>query len=243
MHFSVNQNLLKKVDGLRKTLSFGLLPPRCLLCEQAGLAHTDLCATCYQELPYNRLHCPVCALPLAAPASACGECLKKPPLFNSTMAPFLYQGAISSLQPRYKYHQDLAAGRLLAELFCKHAEILDKPDAIVPVPLHVNRLRIRGFDQALELAKIIANNRGIPLRRDVLKRQRNTQAQSFLNAEQRHKNLSNAFVGNGLSMPEHIALVDDVMTTGTTVRECAKALIKAGVKRVDIWVIARVAAP
>jgi ComF family protein len=243
MHFSVNQNLLKKVDGLRKSLSFGLLPARCLMCEQAGPAHTDLCAACYLELPHNHLHCPVCALPLAAPASACGECLKKPPAFNTTVAPFLYQAAIASLQPRYKYHQDLPAGRLLAELFCQHSEHLHKPDAIVPVPLHINRLRQRGFDQALELAKIIANNKAIPLLCDLLKRQRNTSAQSFLNASQRHHNLRNAFVASGRSMPAHIALVDDVMTTGTTVRECAKVLLKAGAKRVDVWVIARVAAP
>jgi ComF family protein len=201
MPFSVNQNLLKKVDGLRKTLSFGLLPPRCLMCEQAGLEHIDLCTACYLELPHNRLHCLVCALPLAAPASACGECLKKPPPFNATVAPFLYQDAIASLQPRYKYHQDLAAGRLLAELFCQHSEHLDMPEAIVPVPLHTHRLRQRGFDQALELAKIIAKNKNIPLRCDVLKRQRNTQAQSFLNAEQRHKNLKNAFLASGRSMP------------------------------------------
>ena len=113
----------------------------------------------------------------------------------------------------------------------------------MPVPLHSARLRKRGFDQALELAKMIAKRKSISLRTDLLSRSRNTSAQSYLDANQRRQNLRNAFVVDKRSVPRHIALVDDVMTTGATVRECAKVLLKAGVERVDIWVIARVATP
>jgi ComF family protein len=160
-----------------------------------------------------------------------------------TLAPMQYQAPISTLVPRFKFHQDLAAGRLLAELFCRNTSSFDRPDALVPVPLHLARLRKRGFDQALELAKMIAKRKSIPLRTDLLHRVRNTAAQSYLDASQRGKNLRNAFVVSQQSMPAHIALLDDVMTTGATVRECAKVLLKAGAKRVDVWVIARVATP
>lgn len=154
-----------------------------------------------------------------------------------------YLAPVSILVPRFKFRQDLAAGRLLVEIFCRMTPQLEKPDVIVPVPLHRGRLRARGFDQALELAKGIARNKAIPLRSDLLSRIRHTDAQTHLNGSQRRQNCQNAFIVNDKNLPAHIALVDDVMTTGTTVRECAKVLLNAGAKRVDIWVLARVATP
>jgi len=242
MDFSVNPNLLEKVDGIRKMLAWSLLPAHCLLCEQPGMGDIDLCEACWRELPRNQLACSRCALPLSAPAVACATCVRREPPFQLTLAPLQYHAPISTLVPRLKFHQDLAAGRLLAELFCRNTVDFDRPDVLVPVPLHAARLRKRGFDQALELAKMIAKRKAIPLCTDLLSRTRNTSAQSYLDAGQRRHNLKNAFVVNDRAMPGHVALVDDVMTTGTTVRECARALLKAGVKRVDIWVIARVAA-
>ena len=243
MVFPVNQNLLKKVDGFRKSLVWSLLPPRCLLCDQPGMPNIDMCETCWTELPANRLCCPICALPLAAPAVACGLCLRRTPEFHRTVAPMQYHAPISVLMSRFKFHQDLAAGRLLAELFCRHTKNIELPDALVPVPLHRKRLRQRGFDQALELAKGIARGKSLNLRSDILTRIRHTSAQTDLNAVERRKNCKDAFVLNTHSLPEHIALLDDVMTTGTTVSECARVLKKAGVKQVDIWVMARVPRP
>jgi ComF family protein len=243
MDFSVNPMLLKKVDGIRKMLAWALLPAHCLLCHQPGMGDMDVCEACWRELPSNTLACPRCALPMAAPAPACGFCLKSEPAFTNTVAPMQYQIPISTLVPRLKFHQDLAAGRLLAELFCRKTSNIERPDALVPVPLHSARLRKRGFDQALELAKMIAKHKDLPLRSDLLIRARNTAAQSYLDASQRRHNLKNAFVASKQAMPGHVALIDDVMTTGATVHECAKVLLKAGVKRVDIWVIARVATP
>ena len=243
MDFSVNPNLIKKVDGIRKVLSWALLPAHCLLCDQAGMGGIDLCEACWRELPKNLLACPRCALPLAAPAHACGLCLKSKPLFTSTVAPMQYLAPLSTLVPRFKFHQDLAAGRLLAELFCRNTLGIDRPDVLVPVPLHSTRLRKRGFDQALELAKMIAKQKALPLRSDLLIRTRNTAAQSYLDGGQRRKNCRDAFRVVEKVPPNHIALIDDVMTTGATVQECTKALLKAGAKRVDIWVIARVATP
>ena len=243
MTFPVNQNLLKKVDGIRKMLAWSLLPAHCLLCDQPGMGDIDLCEACWRELPRNRLACSHCALPLSAPALACAFCIKHAPPFQATVAPLQYQAPLSTLIPRLKFHHDLAAGRLLAELFCRNTLDCDIPDALVPVPLHSARLRKRGFDQALELAKMIAKQKSILLRSDLLSRSRNTAAQSYLDASQRRNNLRNAFVVDKRSVPKHIALVDDVMTTGATVRECTNVLLKAGVERVDIWVIARVATP
>ncbi len=243
MDFSVNQKLRIKVDGIRKTLMWALLPAHCLLCEQPGMGDIDLCEACWRGLPRNSLACSRCALPMAAPAPACGFCLKSEPAFTKTVAPMQYQGAISTLVPRLKFHQDLAAGRLLAELFCRNTFDLDRPDILVPVPLHSSRLRRRGFDQALELAKMIAKHKALPLRSDLLFRTRDTAAQSYLDASQRRHNLKNAFFASKQTMPGHVALIDDVMTTGATVQECTKALLKAGAKRVDIWVMARVATP
>ncbi len=243
MDFSVNQNLRKKVDGLRKTLLWSLLPAHCLLCDQPGMGDIDLCAACWRELPRNPLCCPQCALPLAAPAPGCASCLRKAPPFYTTVAPMQYQAPMSVLLPRFKFHQDQAAGRLLAELFCRNTQHIDLPDALVPVPLHAKRLRQRGFDQALELAKQITRHKGVPLHTDLLARTRYTEAQTYLNAGDRRRNCKDAFVAGTNHLPEHIALLDDVMTTGTTVSECAKVLLKAGAKRVDIWVMARVATP
>lgn len=242
MVFPVNQNLLKKVDGFRKSIVWSLLPARCLLCDQPGMDDIDICETCWCELPVNRLCCPICALPLAAPAVACADCQAKTPDYCRTVAPMQYQAPISALMSRFKFHQDLAAGRLLAELFCRHTGNIELPEALVPVPLHGKRLRQRGFDQALELAKAIATRKSISLCADSLARIRHTHAQTDLDAGERRENCKGAFVLKTRSLPGHVALLDDVMTTGATVGECAKVLKQAGVKRVDIWVMARVAA-
>jgi len=116
-----------------------------------------------------------------------------------------------------------------------------RPDAIVPVPLHPSRLRRRGYDQALELAKPIARELGIPLLANALQRVRATAPQSELDAGARQRNLRRAFaVKDGAELPAHVALIDDVMTTGATLNAAAKVLRRAGVARVDAWVCARV---
>ena len=125
---------------------------------------------------------------------------------------------------------------------CEHISSLEVtyPDVLVPVPLHNHRLVKRGFNQASELASHVSHSLGIGLLTSALRRHRNTRAQSGLTRKQRKKNVRGAFYWHGQSKPaQHIALVDDVMTTGTTVTECARVLKKAGAKRVDVWVAAR----
>ena len=179
---------------------------------------------------------PACA---TGPPAMCGACLQRPPPLDATWAVFLYAAPLDRLLPRYKFHGDLAAGRLLAQLMADAWPGGARPQALVPIPLHQARLRQRGYDQALELARPLATALDLPLRCDLLQRVRATAAQSELDAAARRRNLRGAFRAGGRGLPAHVALVDDVMTTGATVHAAAEALRRAGVARVDAWVCAR----
>lgn len=218
-------------------------PAHCLVCREAvETAGVDLCAACRHALPWQRHACPRCALPLGAPAPACGTCLRRPPPVTETRAVFRYEAPLDRLLPRLKFHDDLAAGRLCAALMADVLAAAPRPDALVPLPLHRARLRARGFDQTLELVRPLARALALPLRDDLLVRGRATAPQSRLDAAARRRNLRGAFaVRDDRPLPAHVALVDDVMTTGATLHAAADALLRAGVGRVDAWVCARVA--
>ncbi|MDQ3057205.1 MAG: ComF family protein [Pseudomonadota bacterium] len=200
----------------------------------------DICGPCAATLPWNRVACPCCALPLPQPADACGHCLRKPPPLTHAHATFVYGFPLDRLLPRFKFHDGLVAGRLLSQWMHDACVSLDRPDALVPVPLHLARLRQRGYDQTLELARPLAKWLSLPLHDAVLMRTRHTPPQSRLGALQRRRNVRGAFaVREGIVLPRHVALIDDVMTTGATLHAAAKTLLRAGVERVDAWVCAR----
>lgn len=185
-------------------------------------------------------------MPLAD--EVCGRCLKRPPPVERTHAAFRYGFPLDRLLPRFKFHRDLAAGRELAGWMRQALRDADRPDALIAVPLHVRRLRQRGYNQALELARPLAHAFELPILSDALRRVRDTAPQAGLGALARRRNPRGAFaVGRDLHhrarLPAHVALVDDVMTTGATLYECAKVLQRAGVARVDVWVMARVPPP
>jgi ComF family protein len=227
------------VDGVRR-LQFAVFPPRCLLCGARGEDDRDLCGGCAADLPRNRVCCARCALPLKMASALCGECIKHEPPFAATFAPFEYAHPLDLLLVRLKFTRNLAAGRVLAQLALDAfgTSNLSVPQAIVPVPLHRDRLRERGYNQALELARPISDALGVPLH-EILVRGRATAAQSDLDAAARRRNVRGAFDVVGDDLPKHVMLIDDVMTTGTTIRECARVLRRAGVERVDVWVLAR----
>jgi ComF family protein len=236
-----------KVDNWFMRLGHVLLPLRCLVCGEAGVDGHDLCTDCQRALPWNHSACSRCGLPMPEPVPACGRCLKKPPPLDRTLAAFHYGFPVDSLLPRFKFHHDLAAGRELAEamriaLVGSASTGGDRPQALVAVPLHAKRLRQRGYNQALELARPLARALAIPLLYDGLNRIRNIAPQSGLGALARRRNPRGAFAVGSDTLPEHVALVDDVMTTGATLHECARVLKNAGVQRVDAWVAARVPA-
>ncbi|HTD27934.1 MAG TPA: ComF family protein [Xanthomonadaceae bacterium] len=242
---SVNQNAAVKVDSWFSRFGRVLLPLRCLVCGEAGADGHDLCADCQRALPWNRSACARCGLPMPVPVPACGRCLKKPPPLDRTLAAFRYGFPVDSLLPRFKFHHDLAAGRELAEamrvaLVDSTSTGTDLPQALIAIPLHDRRLRQRGYNQALELARPLASHFEIPLLRDGLHRIRDIAPQIGLGALARRRNPRGAFEVGGDTLPAHIAIVDDVMTTGATLHECARVLKRAGVRRVDAWVAARV---
>ncbi len=232
------------LSNLGTRLQRWLLPLRCLLCGAPGASGIDLCAGCIAELPRNRSCCARCALPLAAPAALCGECQRRPPPWDAAWAPFRYAWPLDRLESRYKFGRDLAAGRVLSTLWRAEPLAVALPDLVVPVPLHRGRLRHRGYNQALELAKPLAKALDVPMRHDLLQRQRATPAQTELDAVSRRRNVRGAFsIRPDVTIPGHVAILDDVMTTGATLAECARARKRAGAKQVDIWALARAPSP
>lgn len=237
MRNPVNFEPRRLVDGIA-ALAW---PSRCLLCGDPGRNGRDLCTTCTHSLPWNRRACGRCALPLASDDRLCGACLLQPPPLDAVHAAFVYGYPLDRLLPRLKFHRGLAPGRLLSQLMATAFAEAERPDAIVPVPLHRSRLRSRGYDQALELARPLAKALDITLRTDLLVRGKATTPQSRLDAAARHRNLRGAFTAPfRTTPPAHVVLLDDVMTTGATLHAAARTLRKAGVQRIDAWVCARV---
>lgn len=220
-----------------------LLPPRCLLCGAPGDADRDLCAACAAELPRNAACCARCAIPLPAPAALCGACQRRPPPWDAAWAPFRYAWPLDHLVTRFKFAGNLAAGRTLAALWAAACAPSVLPMCVIPVPLHARRLGRRGYNQALELAQPLARALGLPLAPRALRRVRATDAQSELGAVARRRNVRGAFAVATVALPAHVAVLDDVATTGTTLAECARVLTRAGVARVDVWTLARAASP
>src|SRR5690606_29469934 len=242
----VNQSRHPDVDGGWRRRLGGLWPGRRLARAEPGPPGPDLCVACFAALPWNRHACTHCAIPLPAVADhgappACGACLREPPPVQATRAAFVYAAPLDRLLPRFKFHRDLAAGRLLSQLMVLDLAEAERPQALLAVPLHRARLRARGYDQALELARPLAHALQLPLLSGALQRVRATAPQSELDAARRKRNLRGAFsVAPDARLPAHVALVDDVMTTGATLHAATVALKRAGVARVDAWVCARV---
>lgn len=220
-------------------LAWWLYPPTCVLCGASAEARRDLCAVCRADLPLDAPACKTCARPIAM-AGVCGQCQRRPPPFDAALAALRYRPPVDWLVRRFKFDGRLSCGVVLGELLADTvaASNLDLPEVLVPVPLHRSRLRGRGFDQARELARVQSRRFGIPIRDDLLERVRATPAQSELEAGARRGNVRRAFRARGLP-PAGVALVDDVMTTGSTVAECARVLRRAGCARVVVWVAAR----
>lgn len=215
-----------------------LIPSRCALCGTAG---TPLCPACQADLPRQLHSCRRCGLVLELDALTrfCGECLRNPPHFHLTLSPYAYQPPISHLITGLKYQRRLSLVPVLAKTLVEHIEqhIADV-DALLPVPLHASKMHQRGFNQALELARPLSKCFGIPIMHQ-LERHRATEAQSSLHADERQKNVRNAFRITQHFDYRRVAIVDDVMTTGSTVNEIAKLLASAGVEEVQVWCIAR----
>lgn len=224
-----------------------ILPDLCVSC----LAHQStqgLCEDCRNDLPANTTACIRCGLPLMLatpdPGLVCGECLKHPPAFGRTFIPWRYQFPVDRMIGRYKYHGQRQFARPLLADYVRQvngmlaAEPERRPQLLVAAPMHRKRQRQRGFNQAAEIAEAVSLGTGIPWTDDLLRRVRATVAQSGLDRRQRLSNLRGVFEING-TVPEHVAVVDDVVTTGATARILTSLLCRHGAETVEIWALAR----
>jgi len=220
-----------------------LLPKRCPLCH-ARAAH-GFCDDCRPLLPWIMAACEVCGAPLpeiaAGPeSSVCGACQKRRPHYDRALIPFRYGQPVSGQIQALKYHAQLRYAAALGAMICARAwkDPRPPPDAIVPVPLHRRRLRARGFNQSLEIARRIGAELGIEVRHDLLARIRHTAPQTSLSRAERPRNVQGAFRA-ATAAPAHVALIDDVVTSGSTANAAARELKRAGARTVSIWAAAR----
>lgn len=222
----------------------------CLLCDQRCTGPLPLCCSCELELPWLSEGCLRCALPLPMAGLQCGHCVKQPPAYARVHAPWVYDFPIASLINRFKHNSKWPYGRLLAELLSQ--SLLDRfnaghsrPDILLPVPLSARRLRERGYNQASMLGQWLCKRLHIACCDQWLLRTQDTPAQQALDAKARKRNLLQAFSLSPQANVRglHVALVDDVVTTGATAQSLARLLLKAGARRVDVYCLARTPKP
>ena len=216
-----------------------LLPAQpCVLCGSMS-RNGQWCAACDAALPYlAEPHCPICALPTAQ-GEPCGHCLKKPPSYTRTVAVFGYRFPLDELIQGMKYRQMLALSQIFAEKLALRIDSSKLPDCIVPMPLHPAKLQQRGFNQAQLIAADLAKSLRIPLLAQACHRLRDTPSQTSLPWRERTSNVHGAFDCDMELQGKHIALVDDVMTTGASMNALAEAAKKRGAGEVSAWVVAR----
>jgi ComF family protein len=219
-----------------------LLPCLCPACGDPAGPGRALCPGCEQSLPVLQHACPRCAIPYehAETHGECGTCQKQPPAFTRTIALYRYAPPVDHFIRELKFHQQLGLAHLLGEQLAKKLlRETSRPDLIIPVPLHNARLRARGYNQALELARPVARKLALNLDIDGVERVRDTPPQATLDQRERQKNLLGAFRVNRDYTGLSVAIVDDVMTTGHTAESLARTLLRAGAREVRVWVIAR----
>ncbi len=211
----------------------------CTLCASYDGGPLGLCENCLQDLPWHTTHqCPQCAL--NSDGRTCGGCLAAPPSFDATTALFTYDFPLDRLLQQYKYRGNLQLANTFAAML--HEKLLKNPgktDLIMPMPMHAKRLQDRGFNQALEIAKIVSKLTNIPLDYNACQRIKFTVPQASLPLKERSKNIRGVFNCQKDLSGLNIAIIDDVMTTGASLDEFAKTLKKAGAEHVECWVIAR----
>lgn len=212
----------------------------CALCGAAGTKTRDLCTHCQADLPSLETACLRCARPLST-TGTCGACQQQAPPQDYALSAFRYEAPLDYLIVQLKFHGKLYLAPLLGELIAEYLEqrIHSLPEGIIPVPLHPSRLRERGFNQALELARPVAARLDLPIYHQAVQRRRNTAIQSQLSPQERKRNVRGAFALRGTFAMRHVAIIDDVLTTGHTVGELAKTLRRAGVQIIEVWTCAR----
>jgi len=228
-----------------------IFPTQCLGCAEILHPFTGqmFCSVCNDKINFiNGSMCSICGTTFSdSPAEnhLCGDCLEKRPYFSFARAVFSYEDIILNAIHHFKYNRNISIGEILASFMADFSfPDIDFTDysLMMPVPLHIKRLRERGFNQSLILARAIGEKQQIPVTFSLLKRHKFTLTQTSSNKKERKQNIKGAFeVSNKKEIAgKNIILVDDVYTTGATANECAKTLIKAGVQKVSVLTLARV---
>ncbi|MFT5083524.1 MAG: ComF family protein [Lentisphaeria bacterium] len=226
---------------LAQHLCRALLPSYCHLCGTRAAAL--LCDDCFKDLPHHQenARCRICDIDMECDAAVCGDCLKHPPSFDTLVTSYRFETPLSGIINRFKHQR----GHYWADTLCKPLVAMvakrydsDKPPLLMPVPIHWRKRLTRGYNQSELLAAVLCKHLGVSMSR-ALKKTQPTKMQQGLGRKERTKNLRGSFeCPQSLAYP-HVVLVDDVVTTGATVEALAKRLKQQGVKRVDVWALAR----
>ncbi|MDI1300123.1 ComF family protein [Methylotenera sp.] len=224
-------------NGVSAKLFDRLLKQRCLLCTTDEGGEFGLCDACYKDLPWHTApQCPQCGL--SSNGLVCGSCLHSPPDFDATHSLFTYDFPLDVMMQRYKYGSMLNLGHIFGKMLSNKTNLANV-DLVIAMPMHPARLKERGFNQALEIAKIITNNNPEKLDYLSVQRQKLTPPQANLPLKERVRNIKGAFTASNHLNGKRIAIIDDVMTTGASLNELAKTLKQAGASHVECWVVAR----
>ncbi len=239
---SKRPTMLKKIAIITQDLLFSRY---CYLCQRPRAHLFAFCRPCLARLPYIHQHCPTCGIELLT-QQQCGQCLQKRCSIHQTIPTFRYDALIKDAILQLKYHQGLHLSQALAQLMHHklraHYQQTPWPEALICVPLQAKKMRVRGYNQTQALAKHLSLLTNIEDMSQSVKKIRITEDQSSLPLNERKANIKNAF-GVHQHIAKHVAIIDDVMTTGTTVKQLAITLKKHGAKTVDVWCLARTPLP
>ena len=234
------------VNNWLNSVPFWLFPPCCVLCNGPGQVSLDLCISCQRDIPWLDLTCLRCGWPIDSSQDfrQCGHCLDQALPYDRAISLLEYRWPVDQMVIELKFEKNRAharvLGSLMAQLLPHHYNDQPLPKLITCVPMHPDRLRERGFNQAHLIARQVSRILGIPYAPQIARRTRHSKAQSGLTAQQRAANIAGCF---DCDLPSQgassIAIIDDVFTTGSTVGELSKQFRKTGVERIDIWTVAR----
>lgn len=231
----------KMLGTLGTTLLDLLIPPRCEVCNT--LQEPVLCDACLAQFtPITEPYCAHCGLPLdplARQADCCVQCRTSPPAFAAARAAAYYRGTLRRAVHLFKYAMTPSLATPLGKYMAAHLVQPFPVDCLCPVPLHPTRERMRGFNQSLLLAECLAAHWQVPIEHSVLQRTQDTTPQMLLPVEERRRNVKGAFAAEHALHGECVGLVDDVLTTGSTLHECSRVLLHAGAGQVVVFTLAR----
>ncbi|NKB47548.1 MAG: ComF family protein [Legionellales bacterium] len=234
-----------RLTAIKRRCVDWLFPQMCLVCHTLSHQSLPICQACTADLPWLHHYCQQCGYPLpdASDHHYCGHCLTHWQPDVRFYGLFSYQSPIRQLLYQLKFQQRLIVAQLLGTLFAKtllqsYPQPSDYPQLILPIPLHPRRIRQRGYNQALEIAKPISHHLNIPLSYHDCHRRKHTHAQATLPAALRQQNIAHAFQIDPLSV-DHVAVIDDIYTTGLTSLTFIQSLRRQGIRQIDLWIAAR----